>query len=153
MVETIRAPEWVMAHDFAEWLRRSQSARGLSGNQLRQAAGVSQSMVSLLLSGARTPSREMAIKIADALATDEESDEDRDTRRNSALLAAGFVPDSGVMSGGLSEAEVLNFIHAYDGNDPRLVAARGTVEATDKALSAFRRARDMSEAEEPPADL
>jgi transcriptional regulator with XRE-family HTH domain len=87
------APEWVMSDTFADWLARAKERRGVSGNQLAKMAGVSQSTVSKLETGARDPSREMAIALADGLAIDGESAEDAEARRNSSLLAAGYAPD------------------------------------------------------------
>lgn len=143
-----------MADGFGVWLAEARTKRGLTLEALADVADTSAPTISRIESGIRNASRKMVIRLADALAVDGESDVEREMRRANALFARGFVPDGGTMSqGGPSDEELIRYIHAYDGNDPRLVAARGTVEATDKALSAFKRARDMSEPEEPPADL
>lgn len=80
-----RAP----ATPFAAWLAEAMRARQVTAKQLAAQSGLSQSMISMLMSGARRPSRSVVNKVAPALAGE---DGDAHGVLSAALRAAGFDP-------------------------------------------------------------
>lgn len=70
--------------EFSEWLKAARQSAGLTLMGFGEKAGVSHSAILRLEAGDRSPSRDMVIKLADALGVS----------RDAALFAGGFLPES-----------------------------------------------------------
>lgn len=90
---------------FGATLRRLREAGRTSQSRLAERAGFDHSYVSRLECGARTPTREAAVQLAEALGLDHAG-------QDSLLAAAGFLPrDVGSLLAGEPEVvEVLNLL-------------------------------------------
>ena len=71
--------------EFAAALKAAREVAGVSQSKLAERAGFDHSYVSRLESGARTPTREAVLQLADALGVD-------GAGRDGLLAAAGFLP-------------------------------------------------------------
>jgi transcriptional regulator with XRE-family HTH domain len=60
------------AIEFIEWLNEQMKERGLSQSELARLSGVTQAMISLVLSGQRNPGPDFCLGVAKALNTDPE---------------------------------------------------------------------------------
>ncbi len=74
-----------LAESFAGGLRRARERRGLSQNALARGADVSPSMVNMLESGERRPTRELVLRLGQQLGLTEPETDDL-------LAAAGLLP-------------------------------------------------------------
>ena len=97
-----------MTNDFAEWLKQNREQRGITQLLLGDKADTTPATVQRLEAGLRNPSRKMVIRLAEALEADSDT----------ALLAAGFVPDQSVRETPLryiTDPDVADMVEAYEG--------------------------------------
>ena len=92
-MELLAPPITVMASNFGTWLRTQRDKKGWGQPDVAAAADTSIPTISRLENGIRKPSRSMVVKIADALAPDDATEEDREALRADALISAGYLPD------------------------------------------------------------
>jgi transcriptional regulator with XRE-family HTH domain len=134
-------PVWFMGTmNFGEWLREERTRRGLSARQLAERADTTHASISRFETGTRTPSRFLAIQVADALAGPDALPEDRQRLRNEALRAFAGLDgeDAPEMTSEPWDEDTIEVAHFYSGiADPRMKAfvkrvIRDAVEIGDK---------------------
>lgn len=124
---------------FGRWLKTARQRKGWSGEMLAAAVETSQSMISAYERGFRSPRREKAVELAEALGADPRE-------ALEALMAdtPGLEPLPELDR--IPEETLLEHIELYTGDNPVLVSAR----EFQKALAAARAAGPVG-GEEMPA--
>lgn len=125
---------------FGMWLKNQRQGRNLTQRDLALRAGISAGMVARLEAGDVGYSLRMVDDLADALIGDEVTEVERERMRDVARAAsAGFdlldlerIPD---------DERLAEFLHAYEGDDPRLIAAKGAMTS----IEGYLKAREISE--------
>jgi transcriptional regulator with XRE-family HTH domain len=115
---------------FGAWLRDERKRRGWSGEMLAFRADTTQSIVSAIERGTRGATRDMAERLARALASDFATAEEIEQITADALLSAGFVPPGGLPDATrtFTEEAFFGYLETYDGPDARIKAIRGVAE-------------------------
>ena len=123
---------------FGPWLKQAREKRGLTALALAERAGYSHVTIHNIEHEKKGVKRETVEALANALATDTMTDNDRLRLRNEALLAAGFAPETPEILNEPFDEDTLEVAHFYHGiADPRMKAwvknmMRTAVEITDK---------------------
>ena len=116
----------LQVNTFGATLKRFREVGRVSQSKLAERAGFDHSYVSRLESGARTPTREAVIQLAEALGSDP-------TGQDELLAAAGFMPRevSSLLTGEPEVTEVLGLLR----NDAVPEAFRANVRAVLRLLA------------------